>query len=153
MQGSRLERGERICFRVAVACAALGFLTSAGCSPLPSLTAGAVPWLHPLLLLAGAAAGLASSHRGVEIDRRRWELLEEPLLTDGERQLAHKEAERQRRWASLAYLGAPLMLGYWLAYQVEGEGRALAAALLPVTAVLGSVAGLAWARLRERPPD
>ena len=34
------------------------------------------------------------------------------------------------------------MLGYWLAYQVEGEGEQLAAQLLPVTALVGGVIGL-----------
>ena len=50
-------------------------------------------------------------------------------------------AERERRSAVTSFLAAPLMLGYWLAYQVEGEGQRLAAQLLPATALMGSVIG------------
>ena len=46
------------------------------------------------------------------------------------------------------------MLGYWLAYQLEGGGRRLEAQLLPLTAVVGSVLGYlaATLRARRRPP-
>ncbi len=42
------------------------------------------------------------------------------------------------------------MLGYWLAYQVEGGGRLLAAQLLSVTALAGAVTGLVAAHLHGR---
>ena len=68
-------------------------------------------------------------------------------LTSGERDWAHKNAERKRRGAGTAFLAAPLALGYWLAHQIEGRG--LAADLLAATAVLGAVAGLILARYLE----
>ena len=65
--------------------------------------------------------------RAREIDRERWEVVDDPLLTSGEREYAHKEAERERRWAGTVFLTAPVALAYWTAYQVTPEavrGRA-----------------------------
>ena len=76
--------------------------------------------------------------------------MEDSQLTSDERDYAHRYAERERRWASTAFLSAPLMLGYWMAYQLEGGGRSLDAQLLPLTAVVGAVIGFAAARLRTR---
>lgn len=149
---SVLERSQKVAFWVAVVSASLGFLTSAGCVQLPRLPAGAAVWLHPLLLVLGLLAGLAAVGRNTEIDRERWRVVEDPLLTSGERDYAHKRAERQRRWAGTAFISAPLMIGYWMAYQVEGEGRGLLAQLLPATALLGSVLGLLAARWFVRKP-
>ena len=42
------------------------------------------------------------------------------------------------------------MLGYWLAYQVEGGVRLLFAQLLPVSALVGAVIGLIAGRLHGR---
>ena len=53
-------------------------------------------------------------------------------------------------WAGTSFLAAPVMLGYWLAYQVEGGGRLLAAQLLSVTALAGAVTGLVAAHLHGR---
>ncbi len=146
----RLERLERAALWVAVVCAALGFLTSGGCLHLPSAPRAALGLLHPLLFLMGAGAGWAVVVRGRDIDRRRWQIVREDRLTSGERDWAHKEAERQRRWAGTSFLAAPVMLGYWLAYQVEGGGRLLAAQLLSVTALAGAVTGLVAAHLHGR---
>jgi hypothetical protein len=150
---SVLERSQKIAFWVAVVCAALGFLSSAGCVRLPRLPSEAAVWLHPVLLVLGLLAGLAAVGRNAEIDRERWRVVEDPLLTSGERDYAHKRAERQRRWAGTAFISAPLMLGYWMAYQIEGEGRGLAAQVLPATALLGSVLGLLAARFIATGPE
>ncbi len=88
--------------------------------------------------------------RGEEIDRERWRVVDDPDLTSGEREYAHRRAERLRRWANTSYVAAPLMLGYWMAYQVTGEGRRLAAQLLPATALVGSVLGGVAVRLAAR---
>ncbi len=148
----QLQRLERAAFWVAVVGAVLGFLTSAGCVTLPGIPRGALAIFHPFLFVLGAIAGFAAFRRGEEIDRKRWETVEEPLLTSGERKWAHKHAESSRRFSATAFFAAPLMLGYWLAYQVEGEGRALAAQLLPVVAILGSAVGWVVARYRHEEP-
>lgn len=145
---SPLERAQKVAFWIAVFCATLGFVTSAGCGPIPELPGGLALWLHPVLLAMGIVAGFASAARNDEIDRKRWQVVEDPMLTSDERDYAHRYAERERRWASTAFLSAPLMLGYWMAYQLEGEGRRLEAQLLPLTAVVGSVIGYVVARLR-----
>jgi len=145
---TRLERLQRLSFWVAVISAALGFLTSAGCGLAPDIPDSSVRFLHPLLLILGGIVGYLSVFRSDEIDRERWRIVEDPSLTSGERDYAHRYAERQRRVASTAFLAAPLMLGYWMAYQVESEGQALAAQLLPVTALVGSVIGVLVARRR-----
>jgi hypothetical protein len=83
------------------------------------------PWvawvLHPLFFILGAAGGMAAVIRGRHADRQRWEVLEDPRLTDGERELAHRVAERERRWAGTVFFMAPLFLSYWMAYQFGGE--------------------------------
>ena len=145
---SRLERAQRVSFWVAVVSATLGFSTSAGCRLAPEIPDASLGLLHPLLFLVGGIAGYLSVFRTHEIDRERWRIAEEPSLTSGERDYAHRYAERQRRLASTSFLAAPLMLGYWMAYQVEGEGQLLAAQLLPVTGLVGSVVGLLVARLK-----
>lgn len=138
---SPLRKLQRVAFWMAVICAALGFLTSAGCQFAPWLPTDTVALFHVVLLALGGVAGYCACRRGVEIDRERWRIVEEPGMTSGERDYAHKHAERERRSASTAFIAAPLMLGYWLAYQIEGEGRALAAQLLPAAALVGAVIG------------
>ena len=145
---TRLERLQKASFWVAVVGATGGFLTSAGCRVAPDIPPSSLGFLHLLLLILGGIAGYLSVLRGQEIDRERWRIAEDPSLTSGERDYVHRYAERQRRSASTSFLAAPLMLGYWLAYQVAGGGQALAAQLLPVTAVVGSVLGLLGARIR-----
>jgi len=144
---TRLERFQKVALWVAVGGATIGFLTSTGCQMLPNAPRQVLPLLHPVLFALGAVFGVASQRRSEEIDRERWKIVEEPLLTGGERDWAHKNAERKRRGAGTAFLAAPLALGYWLAHQIEGRG--LAADLLAATAVLGAVAGLILARFLE----
>jgi hypothetical protein len=141
---TRLERFQKVALWVAVVCGTLGFLTSTGCQMLPDAPRQALWILHPFLFALGAVFGVAAHWRSEEIDRERWKVVEDPLLTSGERDWAHKHAERRRRGAGTAFLAAPLTLGYWLAHQIEGRG--VAADLLAATAVLGAVAGLLAAR-------
>ncbi len=150
---TQLERLQRVSFWVAVVSATLGFLTSAGCRMLPEVPASTLGFLHPLLLILGGFLGYKSVFRNHEIDRQRWQIAEDSSLTSGERDYAHRNAERLRRGASTAYLAAPLMLGYWLAYQVEGGGESLMAQLLPVSGLMGAVIGLLVARFRFRESD
>lgn len=142
---------------VAVGGLLLGFLASIDLLLLPRGAPGLAWAIHPVLLLLGAAGGVATNLRGRQLDRRRWEILAEPLLTDMERETAHHDAERERRWASIWFLAAPLALGYWAAYQLTptGEARVVTYAL-PVTALLAFAAGLLlanrWLGPEEPPP-
>ena len=144
----QLQTLQRVAFWVAITAAALGFVTSAGCGFGPKIPQSGLGLLHGALIVIGILAGYLAVARGDEIDRERWQIAEDPALTSGERDYAHKNAERLRRSASTAFLAAPLMLGYWLAYQVEGEGEALKAQLLPVSALVGAVIGWIVARRR-----
>jgi hypothetical protein len=119
---------------IAILCVVLGFLASLGRGPLPPLGAGWVAPLHLTLLALGAAAAWAALRRGAEIDRRRFEYTSDPHATKDERALAHREAERDIRLAHVALAGAPLALGYWLAYEfvpgITPWARALAGSAL-----------------------
>lgn len=138
-----LPRAQKVAGVSAVLFFLLGFLASIDVFLLPRGTPAAAWGWHPALLLLGALGGAAAAVRGRQIDRRRWELLDEPLLTDGERKLAHKEAERQRRVAATVFLLAPVFLGYWMAYQLAGEeGGSPLTYLLIAPPMLGFVAGL-----------
>jgi hypothetical protein len=148
-----LERLQRLAGAVALAGCALGFLTSVGCRVVSGGDPGWASFLHPLLLVVGALAGAAAVGRGREIDRRRWQTVDDPQLTTGEREWAHKEAERQRRAAGTVFLVGPLALGYWLAYQIQPGERTLVASTLSLTPLLGFFAGVLAASLRRPPPD
>ena len=151
---SILERLQKSFFWFAVACAALGVASGSGCSPFPELPPSSISLLHPLLLIVGIIAGMLSIGRGDEIDRERWKIAEDPTVTSGEREYAHKHAERKQRWAGISFAGAPLMFGYWMAYQVGVDGDRLYAHLLPVTGIAGFAVGLVVAgKLRSRDED
>ncbi len=140
---NRLRRLQWLALRLAVVAALVGLATASGCAPGLDLPRGALGLLHPLLLLAGAAAGWVAALRMAEIDRERWRVVEDPDLTSGERQYAHREAETRRRWAGASLLGAPLLVGYCASSQIEAAGESLSAQLLGVTALAGGIIGLA----------
>jgi len=139
---SRLRRLQRLALRVAIVAALLGLATASGCAPGLELSRASLGVLHPLLLLLGGLAGWAASRRMGEIDNERWRIARDPDLTSGERQYAHREAEARRRRAAAALLGAPLLIGYCSAGQIEAARESLAAQLLGVTALAGGIVGL-----------
>ena len=140
---------------VGVVALGAGFLASIGLRLLPVLPAAAFWPLSVVLALLGAAGGVATVLRGEAIDRNRWEVVEDPLLTSSEREYAHKEAERQRRWAGTVFFAAPVALAYWAAYQLPADSGLGASPLLAVFPLVGYLAGLLgtyqWGRRRS--PD
>ena len=147
---ARIERVQKVYFWIAIASAGLGVVSSSGCSPLPTFPSGVLWVLHPLLFLLGAVSGALNLRRSEQIDRQRWEVAEDSTVTRGEREYAHKDAESERRWAGVCFAGCPLMLGYWLAYQVMTESGRVEAHLLPVTGIAGFAVGLGIAKTLGR---
>ncbi len=125
-----------------------GFLASLGHGPLPPLPAGLVTPLHIGLGILGLLAGVAAGRRQAEIDAERFEYAQDPHATKGERELAHKEAERQIRSAHMTLLGAPLALGYWLANEFASGAPPWARAL-SASAILGYGIALLLGRRRR----
>jgi len=146
---TRIERIQKIYFWMAIVFAGLGVVSSSGCSPIAPFPSGMLWVLHPLLFLLGAVSGVLNLRRTEQIDRQRWEVAEDSTVTSGEREYAHKEAERERRWAGICFAGGPLMLGYWLAYQVTSESGRAEAHLLPVTGIAGFALGLGVTKILE----
>ncbi len=139
------------CVWISVIAGALGVATAAGyrIADTPDPRWG---WpLQFLLLLLGAGCGIAAAMRGIEADRERWQVLQEELLTSGEREYAHKNAERQRRIASTIFLLAPVAIGFWLANHMNtGEPNFLSDSLV-VTPLLGFlIGGLIGRRIEDR---
>jgi hypothetical protein len=131
----------------AAAFGALGFAASLGRGPLPELPAGAVVPLHAVLLALGCAAAVAAARRGEEIDRERFDYAADPHATRDEIKEAHREAERRHKVTFTALVAAPLLLGYWLAYELPA-GLALGRAL-PAAPLVGFGLGVLLARLRR----
>lgn len=152
--GRLLERSQTVAATAAGVGLLLGFLASVGFRPFPPLDRTGL-WVVALLLLAaGAGGGVATVLRALEVDRRRWEVVEDPLITSGEREYAHKEAERERRWAGIVFFTAPVALAYWAAYQVSPGAALGAPPLLAGIPLAGYLAGLGAAHLwrrRDRP--
>lgn len=124
MTPQRLETLQKVAVGVTLTSFVLGFLASIDVLLLPR---GRPAWawgLHPLLFAAGLAGGLAAALRGRHIDRTRWEILSEPRLTEGEREAAHHDAEHQRKWAGVWFLAAPVLVGYWMGYQLTDPAEA-----------------------------
>lgn len=147
---SRLQGLERLSLAVAIVCGLLTLISAGGCPTFQVREPGWAWPLHLLLLAISAGAGVATMRRGVEIDRKRWEIVEDPRITSGEREYAHKEAERQRRWTGTVFALGPLLLGYWVAYQFRSsEVNVLLTDLLGVTPLAGFLAGLIYGRRFE----
>jgi len=137
-----LARLRTIALATAVVTAFLGLGASVGVRLLPVGPAWLAVLAHPLFAALGFACGVATVVRGVQIDRWRWQVVDDELATNPEIQEAHREAERQRRFAGTAFLAAPVFLGYWGIYQLAGG---LVAGLLPVTALTGFALGFVLA--------
>jgi hypothetical protein len=148
--GRQLERLQTIAAASAVAGLLLGFLASIGLRLFPALDRTGFWIVAVLLLAAGLGGGLATVARARQIDRNRWEVVEDPMLTSGEREYAHKEAERAQRWAGTVFLTAPVALAYWAAYQLSAEVAFAAPPLLAAVPLAGYLAGLVSAHLAQR---
>lgn len=148
-----LQRLQSAAGATAGAALVLGFLASVGLRLFPMLSPGGLWFVAVLLLAAGAVGGAATVGRGEEIDRRRWELVEDPLITSGEREYAHKEAERERRWAGIVFFTAPVALAYCAAGHLSPEAVPGAPPLLALVPIAGYLAGLITAHARRDRPE
>lgn len=161
---SRLERIEKLCAPAIGLFVLLWILTAFGVPILPPLPAAGIVLLAAALAALSFAGGRAAVLRSLEINEKRWEIVSEPLLTGAEREWAHKEAERQMRWASTMFFSAPLALGVCLGEHLRSvstdplaSGPASVgplALLLAGAPLLGFFAGYLYARSRhkELPP-
>lgn len=117
-----LAKAQRAALLVGAVGIVAGFIASIGHLLLPPLAvASMVLWILALTLVA-AVCGVCSALRLRSIEQRRWEVVADLALTSGERQIAHREAEGERRWALLSFLLPPLGLGYWLGNQPTQRG-------------------------------
>jgi hypothetical protein len=147
---NRLERLQRASLWIAAAAALLALVAAAGRGPLPD-RGGAWVWgLHPLVLALGAAAGALTTARHRQIDRERWERVQDSALTKGERQWAHQEAEAQRKRAAASFLASPVLLAGWFASHLRQVEPSLSGELLPITALAGYGLGLLGSYWRAR---
>lgn len=153
----RLRRFQTAATAMAVVGLLLGFLASLEILLFPRPPLAWAYGLQPVMLALGVAGGAAAALRGRHADRVRWATVAEPLLTDLERETAHKDAEAERRWAGVWFLLGPMLLGYWLAYQVAPpQSNSLAAYLLAMLPMLGFLIGLLAANRRlgpDGPPE
>jgi hypothetical protein len=145
-----LERMQGFLLAAAVAGLAIGFLASIGLRIFPLLDRTGFWIVVTLLLLAGAGGGVATVVRAREIDRRRWEAVDDPLITSGEREYAHKEAERERRWAGIVFFTSPIALGYCAAYHLGPGAVANAPALLALLPLAAYLVGYVAAHAVQR---
>jgi hypothetical protein len=145
-----LERLQSAGAALAVTAGIAGFLASIGLRQIPALDAGTVRLLGGLLALVGLAGGWATARRAQAIDRVRFEVVADLALTSGEREYAHKEAERERRAAGIVFLALPVALAYWLSYHVTPEIKAMAFPTLTIPPLVGYVVGLGAAHLAAR---
>ncbi len=111
----------------------LAILTIAGVQIVPRDVGGLIWVLHAMVAVIGFLTGVAASRRRSEIEAERWQRVEDPALTSGERAHAHREAESELRRARAQFLLVGVTLGGWLSYQLRGEraeaGAAVARAL------------------------
>ena len=140
---------------LAVAGGVLGFLTAGGCSATPTAPPGWAGPVHLLLLLVSALGGICAAFRIREVETARWQAVNDPLATKGEREYAHREAESQRRWAATAFLLGPIGVAFWLAYAFETPGRFSLSDLFLVTPMAAFLIALLTAlrSIASRPPS
>ena len=143
-----MKRVQSACLLLAVVFGALGLATSTGCPVLPEGSPDLVAPLHGAMLLVGAVFGALLPRRLRGIDEERWRIVEDPDLTSGEREYAHKEADREKKGAGIAFVLAPLALAFWMAYHFREEGAVTSADFLTVTPLVGFAVGfgIAWWR-------
>ncbi|MEM9292075.1 MAG: hypothetical protein AAGD01_10380 [Acidobacteriota bacterium] len=123
---------------VAAVSVLLSLLASAGFGPLGSFGNVGAAVAHIVLFFLGFACGLLARWRIDEIEAARWRHVEDELATQGEREYAHKEAERQRRTAGTLFLLAPTCLAFWLAQEAHLPGKGIRLSdLLLVTPLVG----------------
>jgi hypothetical protein len=144
-----MKRAQSLALITAIGCGVIGLMTATGCPVLAPGDPGAAAWLHPLVMVVGAVAGFCFSLRARQIDAERWRVVDDSTITRGEREYAHREAEREKKSAGIVFLMAPLTFGFWLASHLRGE-RVSAADLLSVTPLLGFLLGMGVARLALR---
>lgn len=144
----KLERLVAAAGPAAILFVVIGFFASVGHGPLPPVPHALVVPLHLAIGALGAAAAWIAGRRQVEIDAQRFAYAQDPHATKGERELAHKEAEREIRFAHMALVGVPLALGYWLAYEFA-PGAPPWARALPASALVGYGLGLLLGRHRS----
>ena len=144
---------QRVCWWIAGACALLALLTSLGRGLFPTLGPAWVVPGHLFVLALGVAFGWVAQVRQREIDTRRWEILADDDLTQGEREYAHKDAESTITRAFGAFLLAPLFVAGWLTYQIQDPDAPLATDVIALSAFLGYGIGLVvgWWVERRRP--
>jgi hypothetical protein len=148
-----LERLQILAVAVAALSALLGLLSSGGCSPLPQGSAHWAWLIHLPLFGLGAVGGFLTTRRLKEVEDQRWQAARDPGATKGERKLAHREAERQRRHAGTAFLLAPLGVALWMTYQFESQGQFTASDLYLASPLVGFLLGLLLSRWRQGPED
>jgi hypothetical protein len=144
-----MKWAQNVALIVAIGCGVLGLTTATGCTVLPEGDPGAAPWLHLGVIAAGAIAGLCFSFRARGIDAERWRVVEDATITSGEREYAHREAEREKKSAGVVFLMAPLTLGFWLAAHFF-ERRVAATDVLSLTPLVGFLIGLGVAKAAGR---
>ena len=92
---------------------------STGLTPIPKGNNAWALFLHPLVLVVGFGCGVATILRVRQIDDERWRLATDDDLTDGERQLAHSNANQEVKVAGTVFLLAALAIGGFFAYQFK----------------------------------
>ena len=154
MKSTLFQRCQNGALAVAIVTGALGLLAAGGCSVVPEGRPGLAGLIHVLLLGLSIGAGLLAALRTQEVETARWEAVNEPMATKGEREYAHREAESQRRGTSTIFLLAPLGIAFWLAHVFDTEGVFSLSDLFLVTPVLGYLLTLLIAsrRLASPPP-
>ena len=153
MDAMSLERMQTVCWWIAGVGAALALAASLGARVLPVLGPGWVVPAHLFLLAVGAGFGWMAHTRQGEIEAKRWEILADDGLTQGERTYAHKDAESAMTKTLAAFLVAPLFVAGWLTYQIQDPESPLATDVLALSAFAGYALGLGTASWLRRPRE